>query len=116
MAMSELLKEPKHLQYNLEVCGCGPVEIVLHTDADVATQSAHKRGVGMKHLDARHCWLQEELARQAFKVTRVDRSENTSDAWTNAPSSKTWPVPCAVYTRKFSNALANPPVDAVLAG
>ena len=87
MAMSELLKEAKQLQYNMELCGCGRVEIVLHTDADVARQFAHKRGVGrMKHLDVRHCWLQAELAAKVFRVKRVDRSENASDALTHAPS------------------------------
>ena len=52
ISISEVLKEAKLMQYNLEFCG-----IVLHTDADVARAFCHKRGVGrMKHLDVRHCW------------------------------------------------------------
>ena len=40
----------------------GLLPIVLHTDADVARAFCHKRGVArMKHLDVKHCWLQEEL-------------------------------------------------------
>ena len=62
MSMSEVLKETKLMQYNLEFCGLGLLLIVLHTDADVARAFCHKRGVGrMKHLDVRHRWLQEEL-------------------------------------------------------
>ena len=60
MSMSEVLKEAKLMQYNLEFCGMGLLPIVLHTDADVAKAFCHKRGVGrMKYLDVRHCWLQE---------------------------------------------------------
>ena len=56
MSMSEVLKEAKLMQYNLEFCGMGLLPIVLHTDADVARAFCHKRGVGrMKHLDVRHC-------------------------------------------------------------
>ena len=74
MSMSEVLKEAKLMQYNLEFCGMGLLPIVLHTDADVARAFCHKRGVGrMKHLDVRHCWLQEELEKGNFKVKRVDQ-------------------------------------------
>ena len=56
MSMSEILKEAKLMQYNLEFCGLGLLPIVSHTDADVARAFCHKRGVGrMKHLDVRHC-------------------------------------------------------------
>ena len=36
MSVSEVLKEAKLMQYNLEFCGMGLLPIVLHTDADVA--------------------------------------------------------------------------------
>ena len=75
MSMSEVLKEAKLMLYTLEFCGMGLLPIVLHTDADVPRSFCHKRGVGrMKHLDVRHCWLQEELEKGNFKVKRVDRT------------------------------------------
>ena len=40
----------------------------------------------MKHLDVRHCWLQEELEKGNFKVKRVDRKFNASDMLTHSPS------------------------------
>ena len=56
MSMSEVLKEAKLMQHNIEFCGMGLLPIVLHTDADVVKAFCHKRGVGrMKHLDVRHC-------------------------------------------------------------
>ena len=65
MSMSEVLKEAKLMQYNIDFCGMGLLPIVLHTDADVAIAFCHKRGVGrMKHLDVRHCrrnWRKETL-------------------------------------------------------
>ena len=69
MSMGEVLKEAKLMQYNLKFCGMGLLPIVLHTEADAARTFCHKRGVGrMKHLDGRHCWLQEELEKGNFKV------------------------------------------------
>ena len=89
MSMSEVLKEAKLMQYNWEFCGMWLLPIVLHTDADVARAFCHKRGVGrMKHLDVRHCWLQEELEKGSFKVRRVDRKFNASDMLTHSPSAE----------------------------
>ena len=89
MSMSEVLKEAKLMQYNLEFCGMGLLPIVLHTDADVARAFCHKRGVGrMKHLDVRHCSLQEELEKGNFYVKRVDRKFNASDMLTHSPSAE----------------------------
>ena len=89
MSMSEVLKEAKPMQYNLKFCGMGLLPIVLHADADVARAFCHKRGVGrMKHLDVRHCWLQEELEKGNFKVKRVDRKFNASDMLTHSPSAE----------------------------
>ena len=89
VSMSEVLKEAKLMQYNLEFCGMGLLPIVLHTDADVARAFCYKRGVGrMKHLDVRHCWLQEELEKGNFKVKRVDRKFNASDMLTHIPSAE----------------------------
>ena len=89
MSMSEVLKEAKLMQYNLEFCGLGLLPIVLHTDADVARAFCHKRSVGrMKHLDVRHCSLQEELEKGSFKVERVDRKFNASDMLTHSPKAE----------------------------
>ena len=89
MSMSEVLKEAKLMQYNFEFCGMGLLPIVLHTDADVARAFCHTRGVGrMKHLDVRHCRLQEELEKGNFKVTRVDRKFSESDTLTQSPSAE----------------------------
>ena len=89
MSMSEVLKEARLMQYNLEFCGMGLLPIVLHTDADVARAFCHKRGVGItKHLDVRHCWLQEELEKGNFKVKHVDRKFNASDMLTHSPLPK----------------------------
>ena len=43
MSMSEVLKEAKLKQYNLEFCGMGLLPIVLHNDADVARAFCNKR-------------------------------------------------------------------------
>ena len=88
--MSELLlKEAKLTQYNLEFCGMGILLIVLHTDADVARASCHKRGVGrMKHLAVRHFGLKEELQNGNYSVKRVDRKFNASDMLTHSPSAE----------------------------
>ena len=86
MSMSEVLKEAKVRQCNLDFCGMGLLLIVLHTDADGARAFCHKRGVGrMKHLDVRHCWLQEELEKGNFNVKRVDPKFNASDMFIHGP-------------------------------
>ena len=42
----------------------------------------------MKHLDVRHCWLQEELQSGNHSVKRVDRKFNASDMLTHSPSAE----------------------------
>ena len=84
MSMSEVLKEAKLMQYNLDFCGIGLLPTVLHTDADVARAFCHKRGVGrMKHQDVKHCWLQEKLEKGNFNK-RVDRKFITSNMLTQS--------------------------------
>ena len=79
MSMSEVLKEAKLMQYNIEFCRMGLLPIALHTDADVARAFCHMRGVGrMKHLDVWYCWQHEELEKGNFKVKRVDRKHSPS--------------------------------------
>ena len=86
MSMSELLKDVKLTQYNLEFCGMGLVPTVLHTDADVVGAFCQKRGVRrVERLDVRHCWLQEELQNGNYKVKLVDRKFNASDLLTVPP-------------------------------
>ena len=86
ICMSEVLEGAKLMQYNIKFCGMGLLPIVLHTDADAARAFCCKRGVGrMKHLDVRHCWLQEELEKGNFKVKRVDRKLNACDMLTHSP-------------------------------
>ena len=43
----------------------------------------------MKHLDDRHCWLQEELRKENYKVKRVDRKFNASDMLTQSLRNRT---------------------------
>ena len=89
MSMSEVLKDAKLMQYNIELCGMGLLPIVSHADADVAGAFCHKRGVGrIEHLDVRHCWLQEELENGDFEVKRVDRKFTASDMLTHSPSAE----------------------------
>ena len=42
----------------------------------------------MKHLDVRHCWLQEELQSGSHSVKRVDRKFNASDMLVHSPSAE----------------------------
>ena len=42
----------------------------------------------MKHLDVRHLWLQEHLAKGAYSVKKIPRTENPGDVLTHAPSSR----------------------------
>ena len=42
----------------------------------------------MKHLDVRHCWLQEEWRNGNCDVKRVDRKFNASDMLTHRPSAE----------------------------
>ena len=87
MAISELLKECKLVQFNLEFAGFGTLPIVIRTDADAARAFVHRRGCGrMKHLDVRHCWLQAELKAGGYSCKRVDRSANAADVLTKPPS------------------------------
>ena len=87
MRMSELLKEAKLTQYNLEFCGMGFLSIALLGDVDAARAFCHERGVGrMKHLDARDCWLQDKLNSGNYTVMRVDRKFNASDMLTHCLS------------------------------
>ena len=66
MSLSESIKEALLVQFNLEFAGLGLLPIVAHTDATVARQFAHRKGVGrMKHLDIRLMWLQDKLDKGA---------------------------------------------------
>ena len=87
MSMSEVLKEAKLMQYNLEFCGMGLLPIVL-PDADVARALLPQERRRENETDVRHCWLQEELEKGNFKVKRVDRKFNASDMLTNSPSAE----------------------------
>ena len=52
-------------------------QIVLYTDARAF---CYKKGDGrVKHLDVKHCWLQEELEKRNFEVRWVDKKLNASD-------------------------------------
>ena len=42
----------------------------------------------MKHLDVRHCWLQEELQSRNYGAKRVERKVNASDMLTHSPSAE----------------------------
>ena len=42
----------------------------------------------MKHLDVRHCWLEEELEKGNCEVKRVDTKFNASDMLTRSPAAE----------------------------
>ena len=105
MRVSELLKEAKVTQHNLEFCGVGPLPVVLHTDADVARAFCLKRGVGrMKHLNVRHCWKQEELQSGSYSVMRFMLTHSPS-AEENCESSFPM-IGCHTMTVKRDNSNA----------
>ena len=60
---------------------------MIYTDASMARQFVHRKGVGrMKHLEVRHLWLQDQLAKGAYTCRKIARSENPSDMLTHPPS------------------------------
>ena len=89
MNVNDVLQEAELMQYHIEFCGMGFPQIVLHTDTDVARAFCYKKGDGrVKHLDVKHCWLQEELEKSNFEVKRVDKKLNASDTLTHSPSAE----------------------------
>ena len=42
----------------------------------------------MKHLDVRHLWLQDMMAKGAYSVKKLPRADNPGDVLTHAPSSR----------------------------
>ena len=90
MSMSEVLKEAKLMQYKI-LSSAGWVFCRLSCiltpmlPEHFATREAFGR---MKHLDVRHCWLQEELEKGSFKVKRVHKKFNASDMLTHSPSAE----------------------------
>ena len=89
MSVSAVLKECLLIQFNLEFVGFGRLPIQLLTDATVAKQFVHRKGVGrMKHLEVRYMWLQQHLAEGAYAIKKIPRSENMSDMLTHPPSAQ----------------------------
>ena len=87
VSLSEVLKECLLIQYNLEFVGVGRLPIQLLTDATVARQFVHRKGVGrVKHLEARYVWLQQHLAEGAYAIKKLPSNENASDMMTHLPS------------------------------
>ena len=65
----------------------GKLPIQLLTDATVARQFVHRKGVGrMKHLEVRYMWLQHRLSEGAYGIKKIPRTENVSDLLTHPPS------------------------------
>ena len=79
MSVSKILKETLLVQFNLEFAGMGTLPIQLMTDATVARQVVHRKGVGrMKHLEVRYMWLQRRLSEGAYTSSRRSRGRRTS--------------------------------------
>ena len=84
VSISEILKDLLLIQFNLEFVGFGRLPIVIYTDASVARQFVHRKGVGrMKHLEVRYLWLQDQLAKGAYTCRKIPCSENPSDMLTH---------------------------------
>ena len=65
----------------LGIVVCSPV--CLYADSSAARCFVARRGVGrMRHLDVRHLWLQDAVARQEVQIRRVPGEENPADLLT----------------------------------
>ena len=117
MSLSETLKESMLIKYNLCFCGMGDLPLILHTDASVARQFAHRLGVGkMKHLDIRLMWVQTEMKKGTFTLRKIPRENNPSDSLTHSPSTSelgkflpmmgVFPQGCAVGAAELVKAVA----------
>ena len=63
-----------------------PVSII---DARATEHILHRHGIGkMKHIDAGHLWLQDEVKLNRLRVRRVKSEDNLADLATNAISNK----------------------------
>ena len=63
--------------------------IILETDSSAAKSFAARRGLGkMRHMEARHLWLQGEVLKKNIKVLKVKGEENPADLMTKYLSEK----------------------------
>ena len=87
MSLSELLKDCLYIQFCLEFCGMGTLPICMLTDASVARQFVHRKGVGrMKHIDVCYLCMQEAFDKAVYTVKKIPRTENPSDILTHPPT------------------------------
>ena len=87
MAVDELRKDVKLVQYPLEFCGMDLLPINSHTDADAARTICYNRGLGrVKHVNVGHRWLESEPRDCNSIVMRIDRKFNAR--LTHSPSAK----------------------------
>jgi hypothetical protein len=87
MSMSELLKDCLYIQFCLELCGMGILPIGMLTDASVARQFVHRKGVGrMKHIDIRYMRLQTAAENMVYILKKLPLEENPSDMLTHSPT------------------------------
>ena len=55
----------------------------VHCDSSAARGIAKRRGLGkMRHIELQSLWVQEKLARGAFRLYRVQGTENPADLFT----------------------------------
>ena len=81
-AMGMAVQEGKFIQNILEELGM-PSELKVHSDSSAARATVARRGVGrMRHLAARHLWLQDELREGKLHVMKVTSEQNPADLMT----------------------------------
>ena len=65
------------------------VNLKLSTDASAARGALMRCGAGeLKHLSAKHLWMQEYISEGALELVKVDRAANGADALTHAWTKK----------------------------
>ena len=59
------------------------VELELKCDASAAVGMVKRRGLGkVRHIDVSQLWLQEKVADNVLRITKVNTKENLSDGMT----------------------------------
>ncbi len=87
MSISELWKDCTYIHFCFEFCGMGTLPIAKMTEASVARQFVHRKGVGrMNHIDIRCMWLQTVAEQMVYTLTKLPRIQNPSDILTHFPT------------------------------
>ena len=87
IAATAATNEAKYIQALFSACG-QHVSIDLRSDSSGAIGVASRRGLqGLRHLDVRFLWLQQETAHKKFRISKVPGLENVADA-NNKPADR----------------------------